>query len=131
MADVLQGEGTASMYISNVALLKIQLADEDSISYQFFDVADNKPDEIVQVPIVYLYDEDDLEDKMAFYLKDDTEQETPYYISEFVRDDFPAITSWLPKGVPAQGIDLLPDGIGKGLPEGRITEVYGRTSYHK
>ena len=91
MTDVLQGEGTATMYISNVAILKIQLADEDNISYQFIDVADNKADEIVEVPIVYLYDEDDLEDKMAFYLKDDVNQETPYYISEFMRDSFPAI----------------------------------------
>lgn len=91
MAAVLQGEGTATMYISNVAVLKIQLADEDSIFYQFLDVADQKAYEIIQVPIVYLYDEDDLEDKMAFFLKDDINEETPYYISEFMRDSFPAI----------------------------------------
>lgn len=117
MKTVLQGEGTATMSITNSLVLKIQLADEDDLLYQFYDVVDHKPSEIIQVPVTHVHNEDSGEEEMAFFLQDDDKKETPYFISEFVRDGYPAI---------GNDSGILPFGIGEGLPVGRITEMYGK-----
>ena len=117
MKSVLQGEGTASCMITNSLVLKIQLADEDDLLYQFIDVAEQKVDEIIQVPVTHVYNENSDEEEMAFFLQDDDKKETPYFISEFIRDGYPAI---------GNDSGVLPFWMGEGLPVGRITEMYGK-----
>lgn len=117
MAAVLQGEGTATMVVTNSLVLKIQIADEDDLFYQFLDVVEQKAYDIIQVPITHVYNEDSEEEEMAFFLDSDEKKETPYFISEFIRDGYPAI---------GNDSGILPFGMGEGLPEGRITEMYGK-----
>lgn len=92
MAAVLQGN-TATMSITNVSVLKIQLdpANPDTLFYQFLDVADQKAYEIIETDITYAYNEDSEETEICFYLDSDTRKETPYFLSEFIRDGYPAI----------------------------------------
>jgi hypothetical protein len=103
MAAVLKGN-TATMSISNVAILKIQLIDDENLFYQFLDIADQKAYDIVQASILYSPNPDvDLSDddySPCFYLDADTDQETPYFLSEFIRDTYPEIQGdgSLPKG---------------------------------
>lgn len=91
MAAVLQGDNTATQSITNTMALKIQLADDETLFYQFLDVADKKAYDICQTTVQYIYNPDSDEEEMGFYLANDTKEETPYFISEFVRDNYPAI----------------------------------------
>lgn len=91
MAAVLQGDNTATCSITNSLALKIQLADDETLFYQFLDVADEKAYDICQTTIQYIFNEDSGEEEMGFYLANDIKEETPYFISGFMRDNFPAI----------------------------------------
>lgn len=90
MAAVLTGN-TATKVISNVAVLKIQLIDDERLFYQFLDVADQKAYEIVEAEITVAPNESSEETEFCFYLDSDKEKDTPYFLSEFIRDGYPAL----------------------------------------
>lgn len=94
MAAILKGN-TATLQITNVFVLKIQLIDDERLFYQFLDVADQKAFEIVEADIHHDFCEETKELEPCFYIENNPNTGRQYFLNEFIRDNYPQVTNFI------------------------------------